>query len=589
MPPESNPLLRAALAYSSQLHWPVFPLKPRAKEPLTKHGFQDAALDEEIIRGWWKKWPEANIGIPTGVAFWALDVDPRHGGDESLAELVHKHGPLSDTIRQTTGGGGQQYLYLMPDQQIIGCYTGVWPGIDVRGVGGYIVVPPSIHPSGNPYIWDTAKRSILNESLELARSWLISGITASSHQSNGQPFHLPEKIRKGVQHKTLFRMGSAMRAVGCDYDEIFRAMWDLNQNRCEEPGPRLNIEKLAQSICKQYEPGSSRNRGAPVNGEPAPPGDGELPDASQYKKPIFTWRSVGCVWDLEVSMNWLIDGFLPEGSITMLSGDSGSGKSIFATAIAGAVVNGMPFLGMETKKRKVLYMDRENPLSAARQHLFDLHIERNEDLIYWGTWCEVIPDGPAAASLLELAREEKPLIIWDALVAFHGGDEQSATETRAFLQHLRNLASAGATILILHHTGKSENSKQYRGSSDIKASVDCAYLLERLDGDPAGLIGDLRLVPFKNRFQASKAWSLVFEDGRFRNQQRTETTREVVERLVRDNPGLGYEELRDKARLCGLAKHQAEAVISDAVTSGRFEVRKAGRARLYFIREVELG
>ena len=73
--------LRPALVYASRLAWPVFPLKPHGKDPLTAHGYKDATVDEKQIREWAKKWPDANIGIPTGIRFWVLDIDPRNGGD----------------------------------------------------------------------------------------------------------------------------------------------------------------------------------------------------------------------------------------------------------------------------------------------------------------------------------------------------------------------------------------------------------------------------------------------------------------------------------------------------------------------------
>ena len=82
-----NGLLRAALAYAV-LGWAVFPCKPRGKEPLTRHGFKDATTDGVVIESWWRRWPDANIGVATGHGtFCALDVDPRHGGDAALDEL----------------------------------------------------------------------------------------------------------------------------------------------------------------------------------------------------------------------------------------------------------------------------------------------------------------------------------------------------------------------------------------------------------------------------------------------------------------------------------------------------------------------
>lgn len=64
-------LLKSALYYAQKKHWPVFPLKPKAKTPITPNGFKDASTQ---IRTWWGKWSKANIGIPTGIHFWALDV-----------------------------------------------------------------------------------------------------------------------------------------------------------------------------------------------------------------------------------------------------------------------------------------------------------------------------------------------------------------------------------------------------------------------------------------------------------------------------------------------------------------------------------
>jgi hypothetical protein len=95
---------------------------------------------------------------------------------------------------------------------------------------------------------------------------------------------------------------------------------------------------------------------------------------------------------------------------------------------------------------------------------------------------------------------------------FIRGDEQDASETRRYLQYFRNLAAAGATIMVLHHVGKGDNARQYRSSTDIKASVDVAWLIEKL-GDPAGLLADLRLVPFKNRIGTSNIIPITFRDG----------------------------------------------------------------------------
>ena len=150
--------LEAALAYARNLNWPVFPVKPKGKKPLTKNGLKDATKDEARIRTWWTEFSDANIGIPTGSAsgFDVLDIDPRHGGNDSLDDLEAEFGKLPETVEQLTGGGGQHILFK--HREDIRNKANLQPGLDVRGEGGYIVVAPSLHESGNSYHWDAASR-----------------------------------------------------------------------------------------------------------------------------------------------------------------------------------------------------------------------------------------------------------------------------------------------------------------------------------------------------------------------------------------------------------------------------------------------
>ena len=149
----------------------MFPCKPHAKEPLTEHGFKDATTDQKRIKAWWQKWPHANIAIPTGAAsgLLAADIDPRNGGNESLAELQAKHGRLPDTAEQSTGGGGRHFVFRdlgVPLPKALAA------GIDLKGDGGYIVVAPSIHPSGKQYQWvGTEVRNALLSPAEMP-NWL---------------------------------------------------------------------------------------------------------------------------------------------------------------------------------------------------------------------------------------------------------------------------------------------------------------------------------------------------------------------------------------------------------------------------------
>jgi hypothetical protein len=128
------------------------------KHPRTKNGVHDASTDEAKVRRWWEIWEDANIGVATGseAGFFALDVDPRRGGAESLASLEAKHGKLPETQTADTGGGGAHHLFRYPDFHVKNSAGELGPGLDIKGEGGAIVVAPSLHASGERYRWRTA-------------------------------------------------------------------------------------------------------------------------------------------------------------------------------------------------------------------------------------------------------------------------------------------------------------------------------------------------------------------------------------------------------------------------------------------------
>ena len=137
----------AALAYARR-GIPVFPCEPGGKRPLTRSGFWEATGGEHTVRAWWRRWPDANVGVPTGKrsGLLVLDVDPDDGGAEALAELERTQGALPNTTRARTGGGGVHVYFRYPgggDEEVRNSASWVGPGLDVRGEGGYVLVPPS--------------------------------------------------------------------------------------------------------------------------------------------------------------------------------------------------------------------------------------------------------------------------------------------------------------------------------------------------------------------------------------------------------------------------------------------------------------
>ena len=142
-------LARAAVAYARQ-GWKVFPVKPRAKEPLIPTGFHGASCDPVTVTGWWTRWPDANIGTsPGSCGYVVLDLDGPAGVTtaERLSLLEEP------TLEVVTGrdDGGRHRWYTHPGGQIRNGRLG--DHLDVRGDAGYVLLPPSVHPSGRAYRW----------------------------------------------------------------------------------------------------------------------------------------------------------------------------------------------------------------------------------------------------------------------------------------------------------------------------------------------------------------------------------------------------------------------------------------------------
>lgn len=187
---KSNEKLDAALGYAER-GWMVIPLhtivdgkcscgrdcgKKGGKHPigiLVPNGLKDGSTDPTVIRGWWAKFPDANIGIVTGQqsGIIALDIDVDKGGDSSLNQLETELRPLPNTLKQTTGSGGNHFIFKHPGSEIR-CRNHIEEGIDFRADGGYIVASPSTHISGRDYSWSNGGPDE-TQPASLPESWLL--------------------------------------------------------------------------------------------------------------------------------------------------------------------------------------------------------------------------------------------------------------------------------------------------------------------------------------------------------------------------------------------------------------------------------
>lgn len=277
MPTIDNKLYASAKYYAEKLGWAVFPLKPREKTPLTANGFKDATTNLTQILQWWEKWPDANVGIATGKVsgLWVLDIDKDHNGFETLDQLVKQYGGFPRTPECLTGSGGNHVYFAMPALDIRNnAGTKLGQGIDIRGNGGYVVAPPSIHPNGTPYEWEpTSKPTQLK--LADAPAWLLEKITEPKpSESPKAEYTQPENTGVYVSKKTLefFALGAEVgqqrdRAISAarnyiqaghsleeTIDKVFHALSISPQAEGREAWTRAHVEYMVKNLSESTPP-----------------------------------------------------------------------------------------------------------------------------------------------------------------------------------------------------------------------------------------------------------------------------------------------------------------------------------------------
>jgi hypothetical protein len=226
------------------------------KHPRTGRGLNDATADAVIIERWWRTWADANVGIATGTVsgIVVLDVDPRHGGNESLGDLQLAHGPLPKTPIVITGGSGKHIFFRHPGGHVPNSSGALASGIDVRGDGGYVVAPPSNHVSGNFYSWEPANR-IDKEMFAAAPDWLLALIRKLPNEEHtGRPSSewvelIRGPVAEGMRNDALARIAGHLLRIRALHPAIAAELVQaVNEARCNPPLGADEVQAIVESI-----------------------------------------------------------------------------------------------------------------------------------------------------------------------------------------------------------------------------------------------------------------------------------------------------------------------------------------------------
>ena len=239
--------------------WRLFPVKARDKRPLIDDWPHQATDEEERLRLWFKRFPDCNWAVATGPesGVFVLDVDGEQGR-ASLQALELRGCGLPQTLITQTGRGSHIWLGWPSNGTVVRNSAGkIAPGIDVRGAGGYVIVPPSIHPSGTAYEFVDE-----NTPIAAASEWLLEKLAQPSAAPEPRTSVAQTKvIPKGQRRNTLLSLAGAMRRAGAEQAEIDAALMVANNARCEEPLDESEVKELARDVASRYSPGPAKGNG----------------------------------------------------------------------------------------------------------------------------------------------------------------------------------------------------------------------------------------------------------------------------------------------------------------------------------------
>lgn len=249
---ETNELLEAALKYA-KMGWAVFPCSPDTKKPLTPHGCKDAKKDLGAIRAWWQRYPNASIAVATGSMSNLImideDLDEIEGkdGPHNMMLWERENGDLPETVVVITGRGGR-HRYFKYYKDDIRNRAGIIKDVDVRGEGGYAILPPSHHPNGTLYEWESSPDEI--EIAEVDENVLKFLAIGKEIKEKGQKLKLDNVIQSGQRNTTMHKLACSLQAQGLKDNAIMAAVQQENENRCNPPLSEDEVTTIVKSALK---------------------------------------------------------------------------------------------------------------------------------------------------------------------------------------------------------------------------------------------------------------------------------------------------------------------------------------------------
>lgn len=429
-----------ALGYLSK-GYSIIPVGKDKRPLISWQEFQNRIPKKEEVEGWYKKWPDAGIAIVTGKVSGILvfDIDPRNGGSPDPFKKYN-------TVESLTGGGGNHFIFLYPDFSVP-TIPSILQGVDIKSDGGYIVVPPSLHPSGKQYTWN---KSILENTPLALPEDLVDLIKGHSQEQHKFDSSILEGVSEGSRNESAASVAGKMlySLREDDWDTVgWQSLsgWNLKN---DPPLPERELYSVFKSIC-------SRERQRRLTNSIPPQTFLENTVAEKKSFDVVSWKSF-----LDKKLEdeeWLVKGLLRQGWLGVIGGHGKQGKTTLAIHLLNHIRQGKNFFS-ETKRLPVLYINYE--MSEYDTWNLVKTVTNNEGDLS-NTYIVNYPPVPLDLVLLEenLSKMEPGVCIIDS---FRGAFllakdfENQAGEIGQRLRKLQLIArKTNWSIILIHHFKKS--------------------------------------------------------------------------------------------------------------------------------------
>jgi hypothetical protein len=457
-------LVEWALRYAER-GFPVFPLAERSKIPLKNtQGLKDATTDPAVVRAAWAKNPNLNIGLAVPGDYVVVDVDD----EQALQVLSAQDVTLPATVRAKTARGYHFWYRCAPSE--FRPKVGIFEGVDIRAMGGYVVAPPSIHPSGVRYSWLVPPKA---GSFAPRPDWLAQ-LGAKASEEKAEPVRAESVlagIDQGARDVTLFRYACSLRHRGIGREEAEALVLHAAANS-SPPFPKAKaIEKVASAWKYKSERDERRKEEA------------KHWTADEFMRADFP------------PPRWFVQGILPEG-LTLVVSPGKVGKSVLVGNVAYAVAVGGAVLGfLRAHRADVLYLDLEQSEGPAQERwrkIVGPSPPSNLHLCF--EWPRL---GDGCVRRLEAYLSEEPtvgVVVVDVLSLIWPMETRRGVnayhQEYEILTRLKAVAKRwGIALVLVHHTNRGTHSDQLNTTSGTAAMTgvpDAVWMLSRERGKSTG-------------------------------------------------------------------------------------------------------